>query len=89
MVPNARRHSRDRQDKTRKKQPCARCGKVFQPTLMRRILCMTCYLKPEPSFAHVAPNEPGPGRGQNKPKDLRHLLPRVRLGHKRSWIKRD
>ena len=42
--PMPRTHTyTDSPDKTRAKRPCARCGKRFQPTLKRLMLCLSCF----------------------------------------------
>ena len=33
----------DPPDTTRRKRPCCRCGKRFQPTLKRLMLCLSCF----------------------------------------------
>ena len=33
----------DRPDPDRARRPCASCGRKFQPTLRRRLLCLYCF----------------------------------------------
>ena len=35
----------DQPDITRPERPCACCRKAFQPTAVRKMLCLTCYHK--------------------------------------------
>lgn len=42
----------------RPRRPCARCGKKFQPTLQRRLLCASCFGDDDMNANGALPDSP-------------------------------